>query len=125
MEHEFFESIIPLIWFAGFALVGYGIFHKFSNVILARFKYTTTTKNYSGDKNIDEQLNNFINNAPRLLVEIKEEITKQRSSGVSDIQMKGLVQKESMLSFIVQNKEIIDILGKPILKKVIGFIKAI
>ncbi len=124
MEH-ILDVVIPLVWFAGFALVGYAVFHRFSNVITARFKYTGTTKNYSGDKNIDQQLDSFIENAPRLLAEIHTEIKNQKGSGVTDNQMKGLMQKQSMLEFIVQNKEIIDILGKPILRKVIGFIKAI
>ena len=118
-------EVINLIWFGGIALVAYAIFHKFSNVITTRFKYSGTTKNYSGDKNIDQQLDSFIQNAPRLLTEIHDEIKKQGDAGVTDQQMKGLKSKESMLSFIVQNKEIIDIIGKPILKKLVGFIKAI
>jgi len=119
------ETLMPFIWFAGFAVLGYFIIHKFSNVITAKFKYSGTTKNYANERNIDDQLNAFINNAPRLLTEIHTEITNQKKAGVTDEQMKGMVSKEKMLSFIVQNKEIIDILGKPILKKVVGFIKAI
>ena len=119
------ETLMPFIWFAGFAVLGYFIIHKFSNVITAKFKYSGTTKNYANERNIDEQLNAFINNAPRLLTEIHNEITNQKKEGVTDEQMKGMISKEKMLSFIVQNKEIIDILGKPILKKVVGFIKAI
>jgi len=118
-------EVIPLIWFAGIALVGYAIFRKFSDVLVTKFKFSNTSKNYSGDKNIDDQLNSFIQNAPRLLAEIHSEIKKQRESGVTDDQMKGLMSKEKMFEFLVQNREIIDILGKPILKKLVGFIKAI
>ncbi len=124
MEH-LIDALIPFVWFAGIAIFGYFLVHRFSNVITAKFKYSGSTKNYSGDKNIDQQLDSFIQNAPRLLAEIHEEIKNQSASGVTDQQMKGLKSKESMLSFIVQNKEIIDIIGKPILKKLVGFIKAI
>ena len=76
-------------------------------------------------RQIDDQLSNFIDNAPRIVLEINAEIENQKKAGVSDEQMKGLLQKKNMLEFVVQNKEIIDIIGKPILKKVVGFIKAI
>ena len=124
MEH-LIESLIPFFWFVGLGTLAYVIIHKFSDVIKVKIKHEGTTRNYSGDKNIDGQLDAFISNAPRLLVEIRDEIQKQRKDNVTDQQMKGLIQKEGMLSFIVQNKELIDIIGKPILKKLVGFIKAI
>ena len=120
-----YDQLIPFIWFAGFAILGYFIIHKFSDVIVTRIKYTQKTKNYSNDKNIDDQLGAFIENAPRLLSEIHKEIASQKESGVSDVQMKGLISKQNMLQFLVDNKEIIDIIGKPIIKKLVGFIKAI
>ena len=120
-----FIQIEPFIWAViiigslGFA------WWRISDIIKVKIKSVNTTRNYSGDKNIDGQLDNFINNAPRLLAEIHTEIQNQKKEGVSDQQMKGLIQKEGMLSFIVQNKEIIEIIGKPILRKLVGFIKAI
>ena len=120
-----FIQIEPFIWAViiigslGFA------WWRISDIIKVKIKSVSTSRNYSGDKNIDGQLDNFINNAPRLLAEIHTEIQNQKKEGVSDQQMKGLIQKEGMLSFIVQNKEIIDIIGKPILRKLVGFIKAI
>ena len=120
-----YEEYFPFIWALIIIIPSYIIFHRFSDVIKARWKYSNTSKNYSGDKNIDGQLDNFINNAPRLLAEIHKEIQNQKKEGVSDQQMKGLIQKQSMLEFIVQNKEIIEIIGKPILRKLVGFIKAI
>ncbi len=124
MEH-IIELLIPIFWLIGIGTISYLVFRKFSDVIVAKVRYSSTTKNYSGDKNIDQQLDSFIQNAPRLLTEIHAEITKQRESGVTDDQMKGLISKQKMFEFLVQNREIIDILGKPILKKLVGFIKAI
>lgn len=120
-----FVQIEPFIW-AVIILGSIGFaWWRISDIIKIKIKSVSTSKNYSGDKNIDGQLDNFINNAPRLHTEILEEIKKQRAAGVSDQQMKGLIQKESMLSFISSNKEIIEIIGKPILRKLVGFIKAI
>jgi len=120
-----FVQIEPFIWTAIIITTLGFVWWRLSDLIKVKIKSVTTTKNYSSDKNIDGQLDSFIQNAPRLLAEIKAEIQAQGKAGVTDTQMKGLKQKESMLGFIVQNKELIDILGKPILKKVIGFIKAI
>ena len=120
-----FVQIEPFIWTAiilgsiGFA------WWRVADIIKVKIKSVSTSRNYSGDKNIDGQLDNFINNAPRLLAEIHTEIQNQKKEGVTDQQMKGLIQKKSMLEFIVQNKEIIEIIGKPILRKLVGFIKAI
>lgn len=107
------------------AVVGIIGLYKFSDVIKVRIQYHSKSKNYSNDKSIDSQLDSFINNAPRLLVEIQKEITEQRKNNVTDEQMKGLIQKEQMFKFLSENKEIIDIIGKPVLKKLVGFIKAI
>jgi len=39
--------------------------------------------------------------------------------------MKGLYQKRQMLELVTNNQEVINILGKPLLKKVLGFVRAI
>ena len=48
-----------------------------------------------------------------------------KSQGVSDDQMKGLYQKKQLLSLVADNQEVINIIGKPIIKKLLGFVKAI
>ena len=48
-----------------------------------------------------------------------------RYAGGHDEQMKGLFQKRQMLELVTNNQEVINILGKPLLKKVLGFVKAI
>ena len=123
---EIQPEIITLIWFAGIGIFTYFVIHKFSDVIKHKIKHQKKAQISSGEgKDVDEQLTSFIQNAPRLLTEIHQEMENQRANGVTDEQMAGLVQKKKSLEFLVQNKEIIEILGKPILKKVLGFIKAI
>jgi len=106
---------------------GYMVFRKFGDIIKVKIKSTTTRekKNYDDAKDIDGQLDNFISNAPRILAEIQTEMRAQKEAGVTDEQMKGMASKAKMLEFVVQNKEIIEIIGTPILKKIVGFIKAI
>ncbi len=70
-------------------------------------------------------MSSLIDNAPQMIQHIEAEISKQKENGVTDDQMKGLISKKQMLDFVVQNKEIIDIVGKPIIKKVLGIIKGI
>ena len=120
-----FEEFFPFIWAGLFATIGIIAMYRFSDVIKVRIKHEKTTKNYSNSKEIDDQMTGFIRNAPRLLVEVEQEIDNQRAKGVTDDQMKSLVQKKSMLTFIVQNKEIIEMIGTPVIKKIVGFIKAI
>ena len=65
----------------------------------------------------------MINNAPELLTKVSSEIESQRANGVTDEQMKGLIQKQGMLKTLTENKEIIELIGKPILSKVLGWVK--
>ena len=60
-----------------------------------------------------------------MLNEVNKIIAEQKASGVPDEQMKGLYQKKQMLELVTNNQEVINILGKPLLKKVLGFVRAI
>ena len=60
-----------------------------------------------------------------MLNEVNKIIAEQKNSGVPDEQMKGLFQKRQMLELVTNNQEVINILGKPLLKKVLGFVRAI
>ena len=57
--------------------------------------------------------------------EIDKQIAEQTAAGVSQDQMKGLYQKKQLLSLVADNQEVINIIGKPIIKKLLGFVKAI
>jgi len=120
-------EILTLIYVGIASTIGIITLYKFSDVLKTRIKNTTVREKRDKETStdVDAQLQNFLQNAPRLLTEIRSEIEEQRSKNVTDEQMKGLISKSKMIEFVVQNKELIDIIGKPILKKVIGMIKAI
>lgn len=123
---EILDTLLPFIWFAGIAITGYIFFHKFSDVIKEKFRINirqSAANKKDGDT--EYQIDQLITNAPKMILHIEEEISKQREAGVSDEQMKGLMSKKQMLDFVVQNHEIINIIGKPIIKKVLGIIKGI
>ena len=127
MATEFITpEIIPFIWFGGIAITIYVFFHKFSDVIKEKFRQTNLTRRKEERTgNTDGQIDDLIGNAPRMLNEVSKIIAEQKASGVPDEQMKGLYQKKQMLELVTNNQEVINILGKPLLKKVLGFVKAI
>ena len=119
-------EIIPFIWFGGIVITIYVFFHKFSDVIKEKFRQTNLTRRKEErGGNTDGQIDDLIGNAPRMLNEVSKIIAEQKASGVPDEQMKGLFQKRQMLELVTNNQEVINILGKPLLKKVLGFVKAI
>jgi hypothetical protein len=120
------SEIIPLIWFSGIAITGYVFFHKFSDVIKEKIKRNVSLKKKTETNNeMDDQLDSLISNAPKILMEIDQQINEQRAKGVTEDQLSGLVKKRQMIELVANNSEIINIIGKPILKKVLGFVKGI
>ena len=127
LVNEFLPSeIIPFIWFGGIAITIYVFFHKFSDVIKEKFRQTNLTRRKEErGGHTDGQVDDLISGAPRMLNEVNKIIAEQKASGVPDEQMKVLFQKRQMLELVTNNQEVINILGKPLLKKVLGFVKAI
>ena len=119
-------EIIPLIWFSCIAVTVYVFFRVFSSTLKEKFRQTNLSrKKAESSGHTDGQIDDLINNAPRILNEINKTIAEQKSAGVSDEQMKGIYQKKQMLELVTNNAEVINIIGKPIIKKLLGFVKAI
>ena len=119
-------EIIPLVWFSCIAITVYVFFRVFSSTLKEKFKQTNLSrKKAEGSIHTDSQIDDLINNAPRILNEINKTIAEQKAQGVSDEQMKGIFQKKQMLELVTNNAEVINIIGKPIIKKLLGFVKAI
>ena len=119
-------EIIPFVWFGGIAITVYVFFHKFSDVIKEKFRQTNLTRRaVEKGGNTDGQIDDLISNAPRILNEINKQIAEQKAAGVTDEQLKSLYQKKQMLELVTNNQEIINIVGKPIIKKLLGFVRAI
>ena len=119
-------EIIPFVWFSGIAVTIYVFFHKFSDVIKEKFRHNNLAKKRAeSSSNTDGQVDDLISNAPRILNEINKQIAEQKAQGVSDDQMKGLYQKKSMLELVTNNQEVINMIGKPVIKKLLGVVKSL
>ena len=119
-------EIIPLVWFSCIAVTVYVFFRVFSSTLKEKFRQTNLSrKKEQGTIHTDSQIDDLINNAPRILNEINKTIAEQKAQGVKDEQMKGIYQKKQMLELVTNNAEVINIIGKPIIKKLLGLVKNI
>jgi len=116
-------EIIPLVWFSCIAVTVYVFFRVFSSTLKEKFRQTNLSrKKEQGSGQMDAQIDDLIKNAPRILEEVNKDIISQRAKGVSDDQMKGLLQKKQMLELGTSiPPEFYQIVGKPIVKKVISW----
>ena len=121
MEQQSYD----LIWTFGIiAVIAVG-FHMTKNFVMDRFKATkVSTGKGAKEKQLDAQIDGLISNAPKMVQHIEEELSRLKETGANEEQMKSLKSKKSMLDFVVQNGEVINLIGKPIIKKAIGMIKA-
>ena len=119
-------ELIPIVWFGCISVTIYVFFRVFSSTLREKFKQTNLSRRQAEKGgNTDGQIDDLISNAPRILHEIDKQIAEQKAAGVDDTQMKGLYQKKQLLSLVADNQEVINIIGKPIIKKLLGFVKAI
>ena len=119
-------EIIPLVWFSCISVTIYVFFRVFSSTLREKFKQTNLSRRQAEKGgNTDGQIDDLITNAPRILHEIDKQIAEQKAQGVSDEQMKGIFQKKQMLDLVTNNAEVINIIGKPIIKKLLGLVKNI
>jgi len=119
-------EIIPLVWFSCISVTIYVFFRVFSSTLKEKFRQTNLSrKKEQGSMHTDSQIDDLINNAPRILNEINKTIAEQKEQGVSDEQMKGIYQKKQMLELVTNNAEVINIIGKPIIKKLLNLVKSI
>jgi len=119
-------EIIPLVWFSCISVTIYVFFRVFSSTLKEKFKQTNLSrKKEQGSVHTDSQIDDLINNAPRILNEINKTIAEQKEQGVSDEQMKGIYQKKQMLELVTNNAEVINIIGKPIIKKLLNLVKSL
>ena len=126
MVNEFIPSeLIPIIWFICISVTGYVFFRVFSSTLKEKFRLTNLSKKKSESTgNTDGQVDSLIDNAPRMLAEVNKIVAEQKSAGVPDEQMKGILQKKQLLELVSNNAEVINIIGKPVLKKLLGFVRA-
>ena len=117
---------IDLIWFFAITGVSIIVLYKFSDIIKERFKQRGLSKR-AGVKEADvsQQFNAMLNNSPELLKAVSSEIANLEVNGANEDQLKSLKTKQSLLKFAVENREIVDMIGKPIVGKLLGWVKGL
>ena len=119
-------ELVPLVWFSVISVTVYVFFRVFSSTLKEKFRQTNLSrKKAESSGHTDDQIDDLINNAPRILNEINKTIDEQKAQGVSDEQMKGIYQKKQMLELVSNNAEVINLIGKPIIKKLLGVVKSL
>ena len=119
-------ELVPLVWFSVISVTVYVFFRVFSSTLKEKFRQTNLSrKKAESSGHTDDQIDDLINNAPRILNEINKTIAEQKAQGVSDEQMKGIYQKQKMLELVSNNAEVINLIGKPIIKKLLNVVKSL
>ena len=119
-------ELVPLVWFSVIAVTVYVFFRVFSSTLKEKFRQTNLSrKKAENSGHTDDQIDDLINNAPRILNEINKTIAEQKAQGVSDEQMQGIYNKKKMLELVTNNAEVINIIGKPIIKKLLGVVRSL
>lgn len=65
---------------------------------------------------IMKEIEDMIDNAPRIKNEVDAEIEKLKKNGVTDAQMGSLLFKKQLLDWAVMNPQLTKLIGKPLAK---------
>lgn len=77
------------------------------------------------DKDLESQLNDLIDNAPRLKAELDRQIQDMRSKNVTDQQMSGLLFYKQIVDLAATNPQLAQIIGKPLVKGLVNIVAKI
>jgi len=107
---------LPLIYL-GVGLTGTYFFIRLLLNHMTQIKKVKRSHDIQKDKkSFENELENLVDNAPSMYSKVLAELEYLRANGADEKQMKSLEQKAQMLKFAVDNKEIINVAGKPIFR---------
>jgi len=76
-------------------------------------------------KSIENGIDELLDNAPQMYSKVLAELQYLKENGADEKQMASLQRKADLLKMAVDNQEIINLAGKPIVKYLGGFLKGI
>jgi len=76
-------------------------------------------------KSIENGFDELLDNAPQMYAKVMAELQYLKENGADEKQMASLQSKANLLKMAVDNQEIINLAGKPIVKYLGGFLKGI
>lgn len=77
------------------------------------------------DKSIDNLIDNKLNEFPGQLKKVQDELRHLQNTNANAEQMKSLRDKERMLQLAIEYGDVAAEIGKPIINKVLKFVKGI
>ena len=72
-------------------------------------------------KNLENGIDELLENAPQMYSKVLAELQYLKENGADEKQMASLQRKADLLKMAVDNQEIINLAGKPIIKYLGGF----
>ena len=76
-------------------------------------------------KNLENGIDELLENAPQMYSKVLAELQYLKENGADEKQMASLQRKADLLKMAVDNQEIINLAGKPIIKYLGGFLKGL
>ena len=76
-------------------------------------------------KNLENGIDELLENATQMYAKVMAELQYLKENGADEKQMASLQRKADLLKMAVDNQEIINLAGKPIIKYLGGFLKGI
>jgi len=111
---EFVASIILLTF-------GYAFAKLWFNHSKDKSKIRRTEQKRKESTSLEDEMDKYLDNAGSIAQKIQAELDYLKSKGATPEQLKSLEQKLDLANKVQQYEPLIRIAGKPIIKKIIGF----
>ena len=117
------EPYLPLIYLVTGVTASYFSARLILNHLTSIKKVKRSIDVQKDKKSFENGIEELIDNAPSMYQKVLQELQYLKENNADEKQMASLQRKADMLKTVVENQEIINIAGKPIIKylgKIIG-----
>jgi len=114
----FFAEFIAFIIILTF---GYAFMKLWFNHSKDKSKIRRTEQKRKESTSLEDEMDKYLDNAGSIAQKIQAELDYLKSKGATPEQLKSLEQKLDLANKVQQYEPIIRIAGKPLIKKLIGF----
>ena len=117
------EPYLPLIYLVTGVTASYFSARLILNHMTSIKKVKRSIDVQKDKKSFENGIEELIDNAPSMYQKVLQELQYLKENGADEKQMASLQRKADMLKTVVENQEIINVAGKPIIKylgKIIG-----
>ena len=120
-----FIDILPVVYLS----IGLVAVYFFGKLVLSHAEKIRKVKRgievQKEKKSIENGFDELLDNAPQMYAKVMAELQYLKENGADEKQMASLQKKADLLKIAVDNQEIINLAGKPIVKYLGGFLKGI